>query len=133
MKPKVWLVQNGHKPAGYENTRGKIDRVAKELIIEAVHNGAKIEGYELTPSTGPVEAPPTVEKVKANNEKVIAEPAYRYNLDDYVAVEVESGKKRDMREACRLCGHSVVGCWDERPEIVALDARGNVVVRVERK
>lgn len=133
IKPKVWLVQNGHMPEGYQNARGRISATNKALITEAVLAGAQVEGFALQASTGPSEAA-TVEKVKpTTGEKVIADVNYRYSEEDYVARENVTGVLRVMREACRHCGCSLVGCWCTNPEIVALDGSGSVSVTIERK
>lgn len=131
--PKKWLVENGHAPKEYMNARGRMPRAYKDLIEAAVLEGAQIEGFALQASTGPAEAD-TVKSVKPNaGEKIIADVNFRYSEDDYVCREDDTGKLRGMREACRNCGCSVVGCWCPQPLIVKTDGTGSVYVTVERK
>lgn len=61
--------------------------------------------------------------------------AFRFSEEEFVAFERVNGTKkfRGMREACRLCGCSLVGCYCDAPEIVATDGTRNVAVFIERK
>jgi hypothetical protein len=136
IKPKVWLVQNGHKPAGYEDTRGRMDGAAKALVMEAVKNGAQIEGFSLTTPAPTSTVLPSVQRAPVSNVKTIAElPAYRYNEDTHVAHSFEGGKKvsRSLREACRHCRVSLVVCHCPAPEIVSRDGRTSVRVYIESR
>src|SRR5688500_9888054 len=110
IKPKVWLVQNGHAPKGYENSRGKMPKAYKDLILEAVANGAKIEGYALTASTGPEEAP-KVEKAQKTGHEVVALRPYRYTEETHIMREMDTHVERSLREACSFCCLSMVGCY----------------------
>ena len=132
MRPKEWLVKNGHLPPGSEEKRGRISLENIERIKKAVAEGAVIDGYSVSKtekSTAPV-----VEKAKVSTEKQVIEPApYRYPETEFMVVETESGKLRNMREACNNCRCSLVVCWCESPRIVATDGRGSVLVTIKRR
>lgn len=138
MKPKVWLVENKHKPKGYEDTRGRMDSAAKALVEAAVASGVQIDGFAVSSkATGPVE--PVVSRVATGGSTAIAElPEYRYNFETHHAYSYEGEKKvaRSLAEVCKspsCSGSSLVVCRCSAPTIVSRDGRGDVRVYIERK
>lgn len=131
MRPKEWLVKNGHLD---KIGRGRLSREHIALIEKAVAEGASIEGYSVTKSvaTGP-EKPAAVVKREAHDPNRIVEPAeYRYPENGYRAFEVGTGVERSMRCACNGCMLSLVMCYCDTPSIVARDGGGSVAIEIRR-
>lgn len=143
MKAKEWLKANGHIDA---ITRGRISGVNHGLLADAHANGQKFSDWEPKETTNA-----SGEKVvknatpKGTDSQGIGEAFIRYPSatsgdpdESWVAIEIESGIKRSMREACGGCGLSLVGHRCNDPRIVPtaksiIDQEGHVRVRIERK
>lgn len=126
MKPKEWLLANGHiKEIG----RGRLAKDHILLVTEAAKT-TFIEGY----SSG---APPkaTVQVEKPEESEQYGDVVYTYPEEMYRAIEYRDGKRveRGMRCICNNCRRSLVQCTCGNPIIVAHDARGSVSVTIEPK
>lgn len=117
LKPKQWLVQNGHMPAGSENRRGRLSREHIALITAAVASGAAIEGYS---------AVPVVEKPAPATRKPVVESARVFDMPDIArdertteAYRFEDGKAVSigMRTVDNVCGNSLTYCRCEQPRV----------------
>lgn len=113
MKPKVWLVKNGHLPAGSENVRGRLSLAHKALIEEAVSKGALIDGFVKS-----TDATARVERVAA--DRVVDVPDVARDEDAWEAV----GKRNDstfftvgMRTVCNGCHNSLTYCRCDTPRV----------------
>ena len=96
--------------------------------------GWNIEGYSAEKSTtGEI----TVKTEKPNVSQIISEFTILWPEEDFVAVELVSGKKRSMREACNNCMRSMVQCQCDQigriPSIVSTNGVGPVQVRIEKR
>ena len=135
MRPKEWLVKNGHLD---KVGRGRLSREHIALIEKAVAAGVKIDGYTVeskpkATATGP-DKPTAVVKRESHDPNRIVEPAdYRYPENGYRAFEVETGVERSMRSACNGCSLSLVMCYCEVPTIVATDGGGSVAIEIKGK
>lgn len=104
MRPKEWLVKNGHLPAGSENARGRISASNIELIKAAVAEGVSIEGYSVSKPMASTDKPVTVSRtaettgVIENPEETVPE---RYNIA-MVGNEVIGN-----RTVCDVCRRSL--------------------------
>lgn len=121
MKPKEWLLKNGHIK---EITRGRISRENHALIEAAVKNGAKIEGYSVStaaPVEGNDETPEsTVTKAKVSSEKVIYDVGpERYVEDETVGYIHQDGKQVEisLRTVCNTCGASLTYHMCDSPRV----------------
>lgn len=131
---KGYLVSIGALPPGSENKRGRLSVAHQQLIEKAVAEGIQIQGYSVAPT--PTAPAPVVKKATVSTEKQILEPApYHYPENEYRAYELVDGKRkyRSLREACRHCRLSLVGCWCATPEIVSTDGTKSVRIYIERK
>ena len=122
MKPKEWLLANGHiKEIG----RG---RLAKDHIalVTAAARTTFIEGYS--------DEKPEVKVAKpvSHDEHAIVELApILYPHDEFVAVDLDGGK-HSTKAACQQHGYSI--CGHECPWAIISTARGPVTIsRIERK
>lgn len=103
MRPKEWLVKNGHLPAGSENARGRISAVNIELLKAAVAGGAYIEGYSASvpkssDSTPKAERVAVVDAIADTPEETVPE---QYN------VAMVGDKVIGMRTVCDACKRSL--------------------------
>jgi len=130
-KPKQWLFENGHITEDKINQRGRLSRALVDIILDAVANGALIEGYEAVASTGPVEndAPVKVERVSIDPNKItdIGEPlrpksswtAYAYDAEQKkISVGLGTVDTTGCGNSLTYCGCAkpmsyVWGCGDE--------------------
>jgi hypothetical protein len=136
MKPKEWLLKNGHIK---EITRGRISRDNHALIEKAVRDGASIEGYSV--STAPAKADETAEstivKAKVSSEKVVADigperfdeaVTVGYVHKDGEAVEVS------LRTVCNTCGASLTYHVCDSPRVwVDFDTEATVYFKPRTK
>lgn len=103
MRPKEWLVKNGHLPAGSENARGRISAANIELLKAAVAGGVSIEGYSVSVpkssnSTPKVERVAVSSGVTENPEETVPE---RYN------VAMVGDTVIGNRTVCNVCHRSL--------------------------
>lgn len=132
MKPKDALIKDGFP--GVVAGRGRLSSAAKERCKELAAMGWNIEGYSAEKSTtGEI----TVKTEKPNVSQIISEFTILWPEEDFVAVELVSGKKRSMREACNNCMRSMVQCQCDQigriPSIVSTNGVGPVQVRIEKR
>lgn len=125
MKPKEWLVANGHlKEAG----RGRMSREHIALVKAAAEAGADIEGYS-TPKSAPVKATePKTEKVESTGI---------VDVPDVVRPESEwqayvDNREVGMRTVCNGCKNSLTHCFCSFPKVWLDHAREGVVVFKQR-
>lgn len=119
MKPKVALVKDGFLPAGSENKRGRLSGPAIERLKELAGKGWNIEGYSVSKSTAPNEAP-VVEKVATADPNAIIEVAEESRPEkDFVAYRYEDGKPQEigMRTVCNVCRNSLTYCRCDSPRV----------------
>lgn len=95
--------------------------------------GWDIEGYSTEKSsTGEIQ----VKTEKSSPQQIISEFTILWPEEDFVAVELVSGKKRSMREACNYCMRSMVQCQCDQfgriPAIVSTNGTGPVQVKIEK-
>lgn len=143
-KSKVWLLSEGHiATAGRGRPRKTSLKDGREISVildEAVKSGVKFSDWPKSQTNTPTTttgAAGTKTTPKPKTKKA-GMPEYRfdylYSEDDYKAVE-KAGKKqeRSMRSACQNCRVSLVQCHCGKPEIVATDGTGSVLVTIKRK
>lgn len=125
MKPKDWLLANGHIK---EITRGRMSREHIALIEQAVRDGEQIDGYAVstavrTPADTPT--PPKVEKVAKPSERIADVPDETRPESSWEAYTYYNGAKKDigMRTVCNTCGNSLTYCPCRTP-MVNLDDGG---------
>ena len=128
MKPKEWLLKNGHIK---EITRGRMSREHISLIENAVRNGASIEGYGVS-TTAPAEksAPVKVEKVGTDPNRILDIPEFPVRDErEWQGYANVNGKIRDigMRTVCNTCNNSLSYCGCKSP-IVWIDHETTAVV-----
>lgn len=140
-KAKVALVEAGIiKSAG----RGRISADGHAWLKARYDEGMRFSDWpkgqiQVTESEATNEKPAetkvrVIRDASESNEKVIYElMPMRYSEDEFVAVEKGTGKTRSLREACRGCSCSLVGCWCKTPRIVKTDGSGSVEVTIKRK
>lgn len=131
MKPKEWLVKNGHiKEAG----RGRMSKEQIALVTEAAKS-VYIEGYS-TPALAPVVSVERTIVEKPNGDKTVIEHApIIYPHDVYEAVYYINSKRHtaDTKQACNqhglsLCGHECPGA------LISVAKYGTVTIsHIERK
>jgi hypothetical protein len=111
---------NPTKTIKFSEGRGRLSREAVTKCEELVASGWTITGYVSKPvstktsSTVPVAQ--EVSRVKATNEKIVQEFVIKYDEKMYNAVD-KTGKVWSMRNACNLCGVSLVQNHCEHPVI----------------
>ena len=132
MKPKEALIKDGFP--GVVAGRGRLSSDAKDRCKELAGMGWDIEGYSAEKSTtGEI----TVKTVKPTAKQIISDFTIMWPEDEFVAVELLSGKKRSMREACNPCRRSLVQCQCDQleriPSVVSTDGTGPVQVRIEKR
>lgn len=123
MKPKEWLLKNGHIK---EITRGRMSREHISLIENAVKNGETIEGYSR--STAPIKPVVSVGKAVSKTEKsngtgIVAIPdSPLRNETMWEAYANVDGKIKviGMRTVCNTCKNSLTYCPCKSP-LVNLD------------
>jgi hypothetical protein len=101
MRPKEWLVKNGHLPAGSENARGRLSRENIERIEAAVAAGANIEGYSRTAAS---EAKPA--KVERTESTMLGETPQETVPEKY-NVALVGDKVIGNRTVCDVCKRSL--------------------------
>ena len=129
MKPKEWLLANGHIK---EITRGRMSRENIALIEDAVKAGTKIEGYAVAsaPKDGPVKDEAKVEKVKADPNRILDIPENPFRDENqWEAYANVDGKivPIGMRTVDNGCGNSLTYCAC-RTAVVWVDADVSAVV-----
>jgi len=112
MKPKEWLLANGHIK---EITRGRMSRENIALIEQAVRDGVQIEGYAVStvkPKTEAEKASPKVEKVAAPSERILDVPDESRSEELWEAYTFVDGKRVEigMRTVDNNCGNSLTYC-----------------------
>lgn len=123
MKPKDWLLANGHIK---EITRGRMSRENIALIENAVRDGAVIDGYvvsKVEPKvTKDVPAPSKVERVTVATDRIADVPDEVRPESEWEAYTYLDGAKRPvgMRTVCNQCGNSLTYCHCRTP-VVWLD------------
>lgn len=123
MKPKEWLLKNGHIK---EITRGRLSRENIERIENAVREGAVIEGYAVSKSTPADNKPVEVDKRPVANVKTVADvPDERRPEDTWEAFTDDHAVS--MRTVCNVCGNSLSYCPCSSP-LVWLDFDRQAVV-----
>lgn len=134
MKPKEWLKKNGHiETVG----RGRLSAAHIALITEAVAQGAKIEGYSVSPvkaTDESADAKPAVERVKVEANRLLDVPDALRSDKDWSVVRKDTGKPIHavgMRNVCEGCGSSFTYCPCPSPAF--LDNTGRVPVRFVMK
>lgn len=137
MKPKEWLLKNGHiSTIG----RGRLSIDNINLIKKAVGEGVYIEGYSDTGAVRtkrgiPVKSKPIKEMFMY--PEIVDLTPYVYPEDEFVAVERDNGKRviRSLREICRHTGYSLVVCpFEGQHTITARNGDTNgAIVTIERK
>ena len=125
MKPKEWLVANGHlKEAG----RGRMSREHIALIQKAVAEGAEIEGYS-TPKPATVKvSEPKAEKVESTG--IVDVPDMVRHENDWQAY-VDT-REVGMRTVCNGCSNSLTHCYCKFPKVWLDHTREGVVVFKQR-
>lgn len=119
MKPKDWLLANGHIK---EITRGRMSRENIALIQEAVNNGTKIEGY------APTEDGEEVNRVATDPNRILDIPEFPFRQEHEWEPYVQGVKwSMGMRGVCNLCNSSLTYCGCPKP-VVNLDNGGTSVV-----
>lgn len=110
MKPKEWLMKNGHiKEIG----RGRLSAANIALIKEAVSNGVMIEGYAVStarPSVETAKPAATVERTTSDTGMVdVPEPVRM--ADEWDAFD-DTGKRFaiGIKGVCENCRSSVTYC-----------------------
>lgn len=137
MKPKEWLLKNGHIK---EITRGRISRDNHALIEKAVRNGASIEGYSVS-TARPVEGVETPEstivKAKVSSEKVVADVSpERYDESVTVGYVHKDGEPVEisLRTVCNTCGGSLTYHVCDSPRVwVDFDTEATVYFKPRTK
>ncbi len=125
MKPKEWLLKNGHIK---EITRGRMSRESIALIEEAVKNGVIIEGYSnYTAPAKPVSEAgiekPVSRIEKSNGTGILAIPDNPLRSEElWEAYANIDGKIKSigMRTVCNTCKNSLTYCPCKSP-LVNLD------------
>jgi hypothetical protein len=110
IKPKQWLADNGHIDKADINKRGRMSAAHKALIMEAVANGADIEGYAVSkPAVSTVK--PTVERVKDTGNVVADIPDMVRDPRDWEAFD-DTGKPFaiGIKGVCENCRCSLTYC-----------------------
>ena len=130
MRPKEWLVKNGHLPEGSENARGRLSRENIARIEAAVAAGANIEGYSRQGVASTVE-PPKVTKTTVAAEGIGETPQEtvpeKYNVA-YVGNQVIGN--RTVCDNCHrslnfhICGSPKV-MYNGVPSVVEFKSRPN--------
>lgn len=123
IRPKEWLVKNGHLPAGSENARGRISRENIALIEAAVASGVDILGYSRSGPASTVE-PPKVERAAAQPATVVADigdpthPELERREGGLYLREAFAGTVNvGMRTVCNNCKRSLTYCLCESPKV----------------
>jgi hypothetical protein len=136
MKPKEWLLKNGHIK---EITRGRISRENHALIEKAVRDGASIEGYSVsTAAVKGTETPEsTIVKAKVSSEKTVADIGPE-RFDEAVTVGYihQDGKSVEisLRTVCNTCGASLTYHVCDSPRIwVDFDTEATVYFKPRTK
>lgn len=132
MRAKSWLYEQGHIAA---DGRGRMPRVSVKngreiagILDEAYQSGTKFSDW---PKGVVAEVKAAVKpKAETTDTGVVDLAPYRFPEDEFKALEVGTKKERSLREACRNCRNSLVGCWCVSPEIVATNGNGSVKVRI---
>lgn len=120
MKPKEWLLKNGHIK---EITRGRISRENHALIEDAVRNGVSIEGYSVStarPADSEDTPEPIITKAKVSSEKVVADIGpERYREDETVGYIHQDGQQVEvsLRTVCNTCRASLTYHVCESPRV----------------
>jgi hypothetical protein len=133
MRPKEWLVKNGHLPAGSENARGRISRENIALIQEAVAKGASIDGYLRTAVASEVQ-PAVVERVtpaSGGNSGVDGETPQETVPEKYNRAFV-GDHEVGMRTVCDVCRRSLNFHLCDSPKVMD-NGVSSVVVFKARK
>lgn len=105
MKPKEWLVKNGHlKSIG----RGRLSAAHIDLIKQAVAAGEVIEGYSQSPKSE------TVERVSHDTARVFDMPEESRPEAEWEAFTVNGPV--GMREVCNNCNSSFTYCYCPHPK-----------------
>lgn len=133
--PKEWLEKNcplkstpGHKCVK-ANQRGRMSKEHHDILAK---NQDKLSGYKAETVENKDGSKRIVNKSSDTPvSKVIADLSFRYNEKNWKAVEVDSGRERGMREACNICRYSLIGCFCDRPRIVAAGDRTATTVEVK--
>jgi len=124
MKPKDWLLKNGHIK---EITRGRMSRENIALIEEAVKSGVVIDGYAINKPVIKSDKPksdtgPSVEKVSINANRIADVPDETRPESQWEAHTYVDGVKRKvgMRTVCNICNNSLTYCYCRTP-LVTVD------------
>lgn len=115
MKPKEWLLANGHIK---EITRGRMSREHINLIEQAVRDGVSIEGYAVStvqPKSEDEKALPKVEKRAVSSDRLIDVPDEARSESDWEA-HTASGPV-GMRTVCNTCHSSLTYCHCQHPRV----------------
>lgn len=138
MRPKEWLVKNGHLPPGSENARGRIsaDNIAR--IHEAVAAGVRIDGYSVAGSASTPE--PKVERVSTTSGNEVADigdptrPELQTREGGVYLTEAFAGNHSiGMRTVCNNCRRSLTYCPCESPLVWVDTDTSSVVTFKSRK
>ena len=129
VKPKEWLLKNGHIK---EITRGRMSRENIQRIEDAVRKGEQIEGFMVStvqPKTAEKDAPKKVDKVSVSTDRVLDIPDESRDERAMSAYALVNGKNHPigMRTVCNACHSSLTYCHCESPR-VWLDTNTEVVV-----
>lgn len=123
MKPKEWLLKNGHIK---EITRGRMSRESIALINEAVKAGTVIEGYPSPtgpnkPTASGTDKPESkVEKTSTGIANIPEFPLRDENRWEAYANIDGKLKTIGMRTVCNTCKNSLTYCPCKSP-VVNLD------------
>lgn len=133
MKPKEWLLKEGHIK---EITRGRMSRESIALIEDAVRNGAKIDGFSV--STAPVDSkePAKVEKVATDPNRILEIPDSPFRDESTWEAYGNIGGKVapiGMRTVEETCGNSLTYCACRNPMVRHLDSDGPVLVNFKAR
>lgn len=134
MRPKEWLAKNGH--IDNPNQRGRLSKDHTALIEAAVRDGAKIDGYSVTPAldTGSPTAPfvAKVERTSVDPNRIADVPEARRPDTDWVAHIYVDGEKTQvgMRTVCNVCHNSLTYCYCTQPQVnhIGLDTEAQAMV-----
>lgn len=124
MKPKEWLVKNGHlEKVG----RGRLSASHIELIKGAVANGENIEGYavstpvvkETVQSVDKPSTAPEVKRITVEAGRILDVPDQIRDERGFTAHVTVNGKTTEIgkRQACNVCGNSLTYCFCGTPTV----------------
>jgi hypothetical protein len=123
MKPKAALVKAGLKPAGYENTKGRMSGKDKEDIarLNKENPDWNIEGFSNSPAPAPKATAEVSDKPKAGGTGIVdVGPPIRHQ-DDYEATITVNGKTTrwnlGMKGVCNNCRNSLTYCFCKYPVV----------------